>query len=274
MKRTDNNLRNISILLMLCLTLTSCQKSAKLEIIESETSTTETTIETTEVTTEETTVETEETTVETDVIETKETEETTVETTEETTIETTESQPTEPVQTTATVATTATETTQVEILTYPVSETPSYWTDNGYTINSYQVDGVGTVYGYYLYGDSDLVNQVNSLREEVGVNPLSPGDQAYANMRAIESAYMGISHTRPNGQAITCAECTTSAGGAYSAYYNSPSHYAIMVTPVGPAGPYTVASASFQLMIWTPCEYFPEGGYWTIGESANVLCIW
>ena len=51
-------LTNLSIVLSLCLTLTSCQKSAKLEVIESETSITETTIETTEVTTEETTVET------------------------------------------------------------------------------------------------------------------------------------------------------------------------------------------------------------------------
>lgn len=86
MKRTDNNLRNISLLLMLCLTLTSCQKSAKLEVIESETSITETTIEATEVTTEETTVETEVTSA-TTVTETSETE---VEETEATTIETTE----------------------------------------------------------------------------------------------------------------------------------------------------------------------------------------
>lgn len=271
MKRTDNNLRNISLLLMLCLTLTSCQKSAKLEVIESETSITETTIETTEVTTEETTVETEETIVETDVTETEATEETTVETTEETTIETTEAQSTEPVQTT--IAPTQTESTQVEILTYPVSETPSYWTDNGYTINSYQIDGVGTVYGYYLNSDNDLISLANSLRSENGIDPYGAGDQSVANIRAIESAYMGISHTRPNGQDIgssfnMCAENTTSAGGAYNRYFDSPGHYANMLYGT------SAASASFQLMIWTPCEYFPEGGYWTVGESANVLCIW
>ena len=80
------NLTNLSIVLSLCLTLTSCQKSAKLEVIESETSITETTIETAEVTTEETTVETE-VTSDTTVTETSETE---VEETEVTTIETTE----------------------------------------------------------------------------------------------------------------------------------------------------------------------------------------
>lgn len=268
----------ISLLLILCLTLTSCNKANE-EVIESVTiTTTETTIEVTEATTDETTVEettvieiTEATSEETESSETEETEMAEVEETE--IAATTTGVVSDPTQSTV-VSTEATTTANVEISTYPVSDTPTYWTDNGYTISSYQVDGVGTVYGYYLSCDDGLVDQVNALREEVGVDPLGAGDQAYANMRAIESAYMGISHTRPNGQPLTCAENTTSAGGAYSRYYESPGHYAIMTSPIGPAGPFTMASASFQLMIWTPCEYFPEGGYWTVGESANVLCIW
>lgn len=175
-----------------------------------------------------------------------------------------------------TVSVTDTETEPI----YVASEIPTNWELGFATVGEYQVDGYGTVYGYFV-STSELTRLTNQYRTSLGLPAFEKPTrelQETANIRAIESAVMGISHIRPNGE--TChtvcnGENTTgytNAVDAYNAYYDSLGHRAEFENP----NRSSMATATFIEMIWIPDSTCSSGGYWdwVDGHRANVMCFW
>ena len=108
-------------------------------------------------------------------------------------------------------------------------------TYNGNAIGAYEVEGVGTVYGYFV--DTSYFNSlVNNHRSELGLTPWNYTYSDATRLRAVECS-VSFSHTRPNGQ--SCLSLFGGAGGeiiysatdneaAYNAFLGSEGHRGII----------------------------------------------
>lgn len=167
-----------------------------------------------------------------------------------------------------------------EYVDMPASETPTYFTEiNGQEISEYYVEGYGTVYGYFV-STSELTRLTNQYRRSLGLpifDKPTREQQEIANIRAIESAVMGISHTRPNGESnhLLCnGENTTgytNAIDAFNAYMASDGH----------RKPFEIGYTSMATATFIRCEWYAadgmHGGYWGGNytcDGANVMCFW
>ena len=108
-------------------------------------------------------------------------------------------------------------------------------TYNGNGISSYEVDGYGTVYGYFV--DTSYFNSlVNSHRSEIGLAEWNFTSSDGTRTRAVECT-VSFDHTRPNGQSalvlfdnsggeIICS--TTDNSYAYDLFMGSDGHRGII----------------------------------------------
>lgn len=108
-------------------------------------------------------------------------------------------------------------------------------TYNGNAIGAYEVEGVGTVYGYFV--DTSYFNSlINNHRSELGLTPWNYTYSDATRLRAIECS-VSFSHTRPNGQ--SCLSLFGGSGGeiiysatdneaAYNAFLGSDGHRGII----------------------------------------------
>lgn len=145
-------------------------------------------------------------------------------------------------------------------------------TYNGNSISSYDVDGYGTVYGYYV--DTSYFNSlVNSHRSELGLPEWNFTSSDGTRIRAVECT-VSFDHTRPNGESalalfdysggeIICT--TTDNSYAYDLFMGSDGHRGVIED-----SQYSfpnACSAAFVRVDWVD-------GSWQYNSSSLVCNCW
>lgn len=167
------------------------------------------------------------------------------------------------------------------VATETTASTPTYGstpdtslTWQGFTISEYNVDGYGTVYGYFV-DTSSFNTLVNNHLVEIGKTPYpTTTTYDYERTRAIECT-VNFSHTRPNGQPngdVEIIAATADSSVAFDVFRNSPAHWSHV--EAGADEQYTnLSSAAFVRVVWLE-GYGPNGGYgWAMESSALVAHI-
>lgn len=143
---------------------------------------------------------------------------------------------------------------------------------NGNSIGAYEVEGVGTVYGYFT--DTSYFNAlVNDHRSQMGLAPWNYTYSDATRLRAIECSVL-FDHTRPNGS--SCLSLFGGCGGeiiysgtdnesAFNAFMSSDGHRGIIED-----NPYyfpNASSAAFIRVDW-------DGYSWQFAGSGFVNNCW
>ena len=143
-------------------------------------------------------------------------------------------------------------------------------TYNGNSVSSYEVDGYGTVYGYFV-DTSTFRSLVNAHRSEIGISEWNFSDADGARTRAIECT-VSFSHDRPNGQSGLSVlggyggeiiYSATDSNGAYNGFMGSDGHRAIIENPDFA----NASSAAFVRVEWAD-------GSWVYSASSLVCNCW
>ncbi len=143
-------------------------------------------------------------------------------------------------------------------------------TYNGNTVSAYEVDGYGTVYGYFV-DTSTFRSLVNEHRSEIGITEWNFSDADGARTRAIECT-VSFEHDRPNGQSGLSViggfggeiiYSATDSNGAYNGFMGSDGHRAIIEDPAF----VNASSAAFVRVTWSD-------GSWVYSASSLVCNCW